>query len=131
MTCRENLMMVPGGTIRGNICGTPGSGAGELPIRNGRCGRKADRGSRIPDHLEHLADQKAGPGFGRAEESFLELGPHHDGGCQDRVSGRGRRGREPHPSDDTIGDAIMRLNKERGYTFVVIEHDMDFIAKSV
>ena len=28
---------------------------------------------------------------------------------------------------NTIGDAIMRLNKERGYTFVVIEHDMDFI----
>ena len=30
---------------------------------------------------------------------------------------------------NTIGDAILRLNKERGYTFVVIEHDMDFIGK--
>ena len=28
---------------------------------------------------------------------------------------------------NTIGDAIIRLNKERGYTFCVIEHDMDFI----
>ena len=28
-----------------------------------------------------------------------------------------------------IGDAIVRLNKERGYTFCVIEHDMDFIAQ--
>jgi branched-chain amino acid transport system ATP-binding protein len=28
---------------------------------------------------------------------------------------------------NTIGDAILRLNAERGYTFVVIEHDMDFI----
>ena len=28
---------------------------------------------------------------------------------------------------NTIGDAIIRLNQERGYTFVVIEHDMDFI----
>ena len=30
---------------------------------------------------------------------------------------------------NTIGDAILRLNKERGYTFCVIEHDMDFINK--
>ncbi len=29
----------------------------------------------------------------------------------------------------TIGDAILRLNKERGYTFCMIEHDMDFITK--
>lgn len=28
-----------------------------------------------------------------------------------------------------IGDAIIRLNQERGYTFVVIEHDMDFIGR--
>jgi len=30
---------------------------------------------------------------------------------------------------NTIGDAILRLNKERGYTFCLIEHDMDFIAR--
>tara|TARA_X000001036_G_scaffold302_1_gene256 strand:- start:481 stop:981 length:501 start_codon:yes stop_codon:yes gene_type:complete len=29
----------------------------------------------------------------------------------------------------TIGDAILRLNKERGYTFCMIEHDMEFITK--
>ncbi len=29
----------------------------------------------------------------------------------------------------TLGDAIVRLNKERGYTFCLIEHDMDFIAR--
>jgi branched-chain amino acid transport system ATP-binding protein len=29
----------------------------------------------------------------------------------------------------TIADAILRLNAERGYTFCVIEHDMDFIAR--
>ena len=28
-----------------------------------------------------------------------------------------------------IGDAIVRLNRERGYTFCMIEHDMDFIGK--
>ncbi|PID47803.1 MAG: ABC transporter ATP-binding protein [Proteobacteria bacterium] len=30
---------------------------------------------------------------------------------------------------NTIGDAIVRLNKERGYTFCMIEHDMDFITR--
>ena len=29
----------------------------------------------------------------------------------------------------TIGDAIQRLNTERGYTFCMIEHDMDFISR--
>jgi len=28
-----------------------------------------------------------------------------------------------------IGDAILRLNQERNYTFCMIEHDMDFIAR--
>jgi len=30
---------------------------------------------------------------------------------------------------NTIADAIRRLNEERGYTFCVIEHDMDFIGR--
>ncbi|MEE2773712.1 MAG: ABC transporter ATP-binding protein [Pseudomonadota bacterium] len=29
----------------------------------------------------------------------------------------------------TIGDSIMRLNRELDYTFCMIEHDMDFISK--
>ncbi len=28
-----------------------------------------------------------------------------------------------------IGDAIIRLNQERNYTFCMIEHDMDFISR--
>jgi len=28
-----------------------------------------------------------------------------------------------------IGSAILRLNKEKGYTFCMIEHDMDFISR--
>ncbi len=30
---------------------------------------------------------------------------------------------------NTIGDAIQRLNRERGYTFCMIEHDMEFIGR--
>jgi branched-chain amino acid transport system ATP-binding protein len=29
----------------------------------------------------------------------------------------------------TVGDAILRLNRERGYTFCMIEHDMEFISR--
>jgi branched-chain amino acid transport system ATP-binding protein len=29
----------------------------------------------------------------------------------------------------TLGDAILRLQRERGYTFCMIEHDMDFISR--
>ena len=28
-----------------------------------------------------------------------------------------------------IGTSILRLNKEKGYTFCMIEHDMDFISR--
>ena len=28
-----------------------------------------------------------------------------------------------------LGTAILKLNKEQGYTFCMIEHDMDFISR--
>ena len=28
-----------------------------------------------------------------------------------------------------LGTAILKLNKEKGYTFCMIEHDMDFISR--
>ena len=28
-----------------------------------------------------------------------------------------------------IGDAILSMNRDRGYTFCMIEHDMDFISR--
>ena len=30
---------------------------------------------------------------------------------------------------NVIGDAVLRLNRERGYTFCIIEHDMEFITR--
>jgi branched-chain amino acid transport system ATP-binding protein len=30
---------------------------------------------------------------------------------------------------NSLGDSILRLNKDHGYTFCMIEHDMDFIAR--
>ena len=30
---------------------------------------------------------------------------------------------------NTIGDAILRLNKELNYTFCMIEHDIEFISR--
>ena len=28
-----------------------------------------------------------------------------------------------------VGDAILSMNRDRGYTFCMIEHDMDFISR--
>ena len=30
---------------------------------------------------------------------------------------------------NVIGDAVLRLNREHGYTFCMIEHDMEFISR--
>ena len=115
MSCRENLMMVPGGQ------------SGET-LWNTWFGRK-----RIADEvlefltIEHLADHKAGQVSG-GQKKLLELGRTMMVDAKivflDEVGAGVNR-----TLLNTIGDAIIRLNKERGYTFVVIEHDMDFIGR--
>ncbi len=75
--------------------------------------------------IEHLADHKAGQVSG-GQKKLLELGRTMMVDATivflDEVGAGVNR-----TLLNTIGDAIIRLNKERGYTFVVIEHDMDFI----
>ena len=77
--------------------------------------------------VEHLADQKAGQISG-GQKKLLELGRTMMVDAKivflDEVGAGVNR-----TLLNTIGDAILRLNKERGYTFVVIEHDMDFIGR--
>ena len=78
--------------------------------------------------IEHLADHKAGNLSG-GQKKLLELGRTMMVDAKivflDEVGAGVNR-----TLLNTIGDAILRLNKERGYTFVVIEHDMDFIGAS-
>jgi branched-chain amino acid transport system ATP-binding protein len=77
--------------------------------------------------ISHLADQKASMISG-GQKKLLELGRTMMVDAKivflDEVGAGVNR-----TLLNTIGDAIIRLNKERGYTFCVIEHDMDFIAR--
>ena len=125
MTVRENLMMVPGnqaGESLWNACFRRRAVAAEEAALRA----KADE---VLDFLtiSHLADQKAGNISG-GQKKLLELGrtmmiPAKVVFLDEVGAGVNRT------LLNTIADAILRLNKERGYTFCVIEHDMDFIAR--
>jgi branched-chain amino acid transport system ATP-binding protein len=125
MTVRENLMMVPadqaGETLWNTWFNRRAVAEEEARIR-----AKADE---VLDFLtiSHLADQKAGQISG-GQKKLLELGRTMMVDAKivflDEVGAGVNR-----TLLNTIGDAIIRLNKERGYTFCVIEHDMDFIAR--
>jgi branched-chain amino acid transport system ATP-binding protein len=125
MTVRENLMMVPahqaGETIWNSWFNRARVAEEEARIR-----AKADEVLEFLT-ISHLADQKASMISG-GQKKLLELGRTMMVDAKivflDEVGAGVNR-----TLLNTIGDAIVRLNKERGYTFCVIEHDMDFIAR--
>ena len=125
MTCRENLMMVPGGQSGETLWNT-WFGRKRIADEERALRAKADE---VMEFLtvEHLADQKAGQISG-GQKKLLELGRTMMVDAKivflDEVGAGVNR-----TLLNTIGDAIIRLNQERGYTFVVIEHDMDFIGR--
>ena len=125
MTVRENLMMVPGGQ--------PGETLWNACFRRrlvakdeARIRAKADEVLEFLT-IAHIADEKAGLISG-GQKKLVELGRTMMVDAKvvflDEVGAGVNR-----TLLNTIGDAIVRLNKERGYTFCVIEHDMDFIAR--
>ncbi|MDC1531042.1 ATP-binding cassette domain-containing protein, partial [bacterium] len=77
--------------------------------------------------IDHLKDEKAGNLSG-GQKKLLELGRTMMVDAKivflDEVGAGVNR-----TLLNTIGDAILRLNKERGYTFCMIEHDMEFIGR--
>jgi branched-chain amino acid transport system ATP-binding protein len=125
MTVRENLMMVPpsqmGETLWNAWFRRRAVAQQEAQIR-----RKADEVLEFLT-ISHLADQKASRISG-GQKKLLELGRTMMVDAKivflDEVGAGVNR-----TLLNTIGDAIVRLNKERGYTFCVIEHDMDFIGR--
>ena len=125
MSCRENLMMVPAGQSGERLWNT-WFGRKRIADEERALRAKADE---VLDFLtiSHLAEQKAGQISG-GQKKLLELGRTMMVDAKivflDEVGAGVNR-----TLLGTIGDAILRLNKERGYTFVVIEHDMDFIGK--
>ena len=125
MTVRENLMMVPGGQSGESIWN---AWFGRRAIRDEER-RLAEKADEVLDFLtvSHLADERAGNLSG-GQKKLLELGRTMMVDARivflDEVGAGVNR-----TLLNTIGDAILRLNRERGYTFVVIEHDMDFIGR--
>ena len=125
MTVRENLMMVPSHQS-GETLWNAWFKRGRIADEERALARKADE---VLDFLtiSHLADEKAGNLSG-GQKKLLELGRTMMVEAKvvflDEVGAGVNR-----TLLNTIGDAIVRLNRERGYTFCVIEHDMDFIAK--
>jgi branched-chain amino acid transport system ATP-binding protein len=125
MTVRENLMMVPAGQS-GEVLWNAWFARARIREEDAKLSRMADE---VLDFLtiSHLADEKAGNLSG-GQKKLLELGRTMMVDAKvvflDEVGAGVNR-----TLLNTIGDAIVRLNKERGYTFCVIEHDMDFIGR--
>ncbi len=125
MSVRENLMMVPAHQS-GETLWNAWFKRGKVAAEERRLRDKADEVLEFLT-ISHLADEKASNISG-GQKKLLELGRTMMVDARivflDEVGAGVNR-----TLLNTIGDAIIRLNKERGYTFCVIEHDMDFIAR--
>ncbi len=125
MTVRENLMMVPAGQTGETLVNTWFQ-RGRIRNEERELRKKADEVLEFLT-ISHVADEKAGNLSG-GQKKLLELGRTMMVDARivflDEVGAGVNR-----TLLGTIGDAITRLNKERGYTFCVIEHDMDFIGR--
>lgn len=125
LTVRENLMMVPPDQSGETLWDVWFRGS-EVRHREKQVKDKADE---VIEFLQiaHVADEIAGNLSG-GQKKLLELGRTMMVDAKivflDEVGAGVNR-----TLLNTIGDAIIRLNQERGYTFCVIEHDMDFIGK--
>ncbi len=125
MTVRENLMMVPPRQSGENLW-SAWFERGKVRLEEEEIRRRADEVLKFLT-IDHIAEQKAGQISG-GQKKLLELGRTMMTDAKvvflDEVGAGVNR-----TLLNTIADAIVRLNQERGYTFVVIEHDMDFIGR--
>ena len=125
LSVRDNLMMVPdaqpGERLRDAWFHRARVRAREAEIR-----ARADEVIRFLE-ISHVADELAGNLSG-GQKKLLELGRTMMVDARivflDEVGAGVNR-----TLLNTIGDAILRLNRERGYTFCMVEHDMDFIGR--
>jgi len=125
LSVRENLMMVPPAQP-GEVLWDAWFKPGRVRAREAEVHARADE---VIDFLEigHVADELAGNLSG-GQKKLLELGRTMMVDAKvvflDEVGAGVNR-----TLLNTIGDAILRLNRERGYTFCMVEHDMDFIGR--
>ncbi|MEL6517776.1 MAG: ABC transporter ATP-binding protein [Pseudomonadota bacterium] len=125
MTVRENLMMVPAAQS-GETLWNAWFKRRQIAEEEQALLKKADEVLEFLT-IDHLKDERAGNLSG-GQKKLLELGRTMMVDARivflDEVGAGVNR-----TLLNTIGDAIIRLNKERGYTFCMIEHDMDFIGR--
>lgn len=125
LTVRENLMMVPPNQAGESLINT-----WFRPQLVKTCEEEVRaKANEVIAFLEidHVADEFAGNLSG-GQKKLLELGRTMMVDAKivflDEV-GAGVNRTLLHK----IGDAILKLNSERGYTFCLIEHDMDFVSR--
>jgi len=125
LTVLENLMMVPGNQSGENLVNAlfkPGI------VRNEELKVK-EKALEVIEflNLTHLSNELAGNLSG-GQKKLLELGRTMMVDAKlvllDEVGAGVNR-----TLLKEIGNAILRLNKEKGYTFCMIEHDMEFISR--
>ncbi len=125
LTVLENLMMVPGNQSGDNLVNAlfkPGI------VRNEELKVK-EKALEVIEflNLTHLSNELAGNLSG-GQKKLLELGRTMMVDAKlvllDEVGAGVNR-----TLLKEIGKAILRLNKEKGYTFCMIEHDMEFISR--
>ena len=125
LTVRENLMMVPGNQSGERLVD---AWFRPLQVRDQEAAIRA-KADEVIEFLQiaQVADELAGNLSG-GQKKLLELGRTMMVDAKivflDEVGAGVNR-----TLLNTIGDAILRLNRERGYTFCMIEHDMDFISR--
>jgi len=125
MSLRENLMMVPPAQA-GETIWNAWFGRARIAQEEAALLKKADEVLEFLT-IDHLKDERAGNISG-GQKKLLELGRTMMVDAKivflDEVGAGVNR-----TLLNTVGDAILRLNRERGYTFCMIEHDMDFIGR--
>ena len=125
LTVRENLMMVPANQSGESLLDTwfrP-----KKIVQEEKTFFK--RANEVLDflHLIDLADELAGNLSG-GQKKLLELGRTMM--VEPKIVFLDEVGAGVNRTLlKTIGDSILRLNQELGYTFCMIEHDMEFISK--
>jgi len=125
LTVLENLMMVPGNQSGENLANALFKPSlikkEEIKVK--------DKALEVIDflNLKHLSNELAGNLSG-GQKKLLELGRTMMVDAKLVLLDEVGAGVNRTLLKD-IGSAILRLNKEHGYTFCMIEHDMEFISR--
>ncbi|MGR3983904.1 MAG: ABC transporter ATP-binding protein [Gammaproteobacteria bacterium] len=125
LTVLENLMMVPPAQA-GERLPNPWTRRSAVRRQDGEIRLRAESVIEFL-HLGALKDELAGNLSG-GQKKLLELGRTMMTEAKVVLLDEVGAGVNRTLLND-IGDAIIRLNRERGYTFCMIEHDMEFISR--